>query len=190
MLYDSARERRLEEGLDFMIKHVDDSRPAWPRLIAAGRRWNIVAPSKQHALARFKAANLMDCRISAYNIDEKNKKARKMAPSVLQIDEDKEYFVTTGEFELTASKTNINFKERLDGHPTQIWTGNGYHWIQPQLAIILEEPPMFKKFKEPSRRFLHFEEQLLSGGKADPNHSRNTSFGNMWLRVPGSLNSN
>jgi hypothetical protein len=85
-------------------------------------------------------------------------------------DEDKEYFATTGEFELTASKTNINFKERLDGHPTQIWTGNGYHWIQPQLAIILEEPPMFKKFKEPSRTFLHFEEQLLSGGKADPNH--------------------
>jgi len=35
-----------------------------------------------------------------------------------------------------------------------------------------------------------FEEQCLTDGKADQNHSNNISFGNCMLRIPGSLNAN
>jgi hypothetical protein len=37
---------------------------------------------------------------------------------------------------------------------------------------------------------MRFEEQLLTDGKADQNHSNNVSFDNCMLRIPGSLNSN
>jgi hypothetical protein len=78
---------------------------------------------------------------------------------MLLVDIDGEHFDTTEEFELAAAKTRANFKEILDGQSTQMWTGNGYHFIQPQFAIVLEKVEMFKEFKEASRKFLHFEEQ-------------------------------
>jgi hypothetical protein len=80
--------------------------------------------------------------------------------------------------------------ELLDAQPTQLWTGNGYHFIQPQFAIVLEKAERFKKFGHPSRDFMRFEEQLLTDNKADQSHSNNVSFGNCMLRIPGSLNSN
>jgi len=82
----------------------------------------------------------------------------------------------------------LNFKEILGSNPTQLWTGNGYHFIQPQSAIALEKIDDFNEFAEPSRKFLHFEEWLMTDGKADQNHNRTVSFRNCMLRIPGSLN--
>jgi hypothetical protein len=39
-------------------------------------------------------------------------------------------------------------------------------------------------------KFMRFEEQILTDGKADQNHSNNVSFGNCMLRIPENLNSN
>lgn len=61
--------------------------------------------------------------------------------------------------------------------------------MQPQDVPVLEKLDDFKKFDQPSRRFLHFEEQLLTGGKADQTHSHVVSFNNCMLRIPSSLNS-
>jgi hypothetical protein len=79
--------------------------------------------------------------------------------------------------------------EILGSQPTQLWTGGGYHYVQPQSAIVLENVEDFKKFDQPSRRFMQFEEQLLTDNKADEIHSRTVSFHNCMLRIPGSLNS-
>ena len=57
------------------------------------------------------------------------------------------------------------------------------------ISIVLEKVEKFKKFDQPSMRFMRFEEQILTDGKADQNHSNNVSFGNCMLRIPGSLNS-
>ena len=46
----------------------------------------------------------------------------------------------------------------------------------------------FKKFEQPSRRFMQFEEQLLTDNKGDQNHYRTVTFRNCMLRIPGSLN--
>jgi hypothetical protein len=142
--------------------------------------------SEQEALAWYKAANFLDCRIRAYHSTDSTDDTN-IAPSILHVDVDREHFNTTEEFEQCAAKTRANFKEILDGQPTQIWTGNGLHFLQPQFAIILEK---VEKFKQPSMKFMRFEEQLLTDGKADQNHSNNVSFGNCMLRIPGSLNSN
>ena len=48
----------------------------------------------------------------------------------------------------------------------------------------------FKQFVQPSRKFLHFEEQLLTEKNADQNHWKTVSYNNCMVRVPWSLNSN
>jgi hypothetical protein len=57
------------EGLDYILSHFYKSIPTWPRTISTkttgGKQ--IVVYSKDEALARFKQANFVDCRISAYH---------------------------------------------------------------------------------------------------------------------------
>jgi hypothetical protein len=99
-----------------------------------------------------------------------------------------EHFKTTEEFELAAAKTYANFYNILGSRPTKLWTGGGIHYIQPQQVPILEKLDNFSKFDEVSRKFLEFEEQLLTDGLADQTHCRATSFNNCMLRVPGTIN--
>jgi hypothetical protein len=56
----------VEEGLDLVLSHLKE--PLWPRRISTKTTEGIqvVVYSKQEALAWYKAANFIDCRISAY----------------------------------------------------------------------------------------------------------------------------
>ena len=62
----------IERGLDYILSHFQE--PLWPRTISTkateGRQ--ILVNSREEALSRFKRANFLDCRISAYppNADE------------------------------------------------------------------------------------------------------------------------
>lgn len=178
----------IEDGLEFILSHCDD---LWPRTIstyATGGR-QIVVNSFEEAMAWFNASKLRNSRISGYPNYTKNYIDRTgIAPSLLLADLDREHFATTEEFELAAAKTYANFKEILGSEPTQLWTGRGYHFILRQNAFVFERVEEFKKFHEPSRRFMHFEEQLLTDGKGDQNHWSTVSFNNCMFRVPGSLN--
>lgn len=75
----------------------------------------------------------------------------------------------------------------MNGSPTVLWTGNGYHIYQPIDAIILEEFKQFEEFECPSTKFLRFAEYYLTNSKSDPSHS--PSFKSCMIRVPGSFNS-
>jgi len=109
---------------------------------------------------------------------------------MLFVDLDKSQFESVKLFELSLARTLTNFQEILGSRPTQLSSGGGIHFIQPQLAVVLErEIEKFKKFGEASRKFLQFEEQLLTDNKADQRHSSTVSFRNYMLRVPFSLNS-
>lgn len=188
-----SRLQKVEEGLKLIIRHFDPTEPLWSRTIstpATGGK-QIVVNSFEEAMAWVKAADFLDCRISAYPIyrDEYVKRTGIVfVPSLLLCDLDKEHFRTAEEFEAAADKTLVNFKEILGARPTVLWTGGGYHIIQPQSAIAIEKIEDFNQFAEPSRKFLHFEEWLMTDGKADQTHNRTVSFKNCMLRIPGSLN--
>ena len=83
-----------------------------------------------------------------------------------------------------------NFKDKLhDANPTVLWSGGGYHLLQPLHAnVILEMESIFAKFHEPSRGLMRYAEKLMTYGKANSNHSNNLSFGNCMIRIPGSYN--
>jgi hypothetical protein len=81
-----------------------------------------------------------------------------------------------------------NFKDKLhDANPTVLWSGGGYHLLQP-LHVILEMESIFAKFHEPSRGLMRYAEKLMTYGKAYSNYSNNLSFGNCMVRIPGSYN--
>jgi len=70
---------------------------------------------------------------------------------------------------LAATLRTIRLK--INGYPTVLWTGNGYHIYQPIDAVILEEFQQFEGFEAPSTKFLRFAEYYLTNGQADPSHS-------------------
>jgi len=192
-IFHGSRFQKIEEGLKFILGHFNDSEPIWPRTastrVTEGRQ--VVVNSPYEILKLYKDANGLDCRISAYpKYTDFYINRTGIAPSIVFAEIDKSQFETIELFESAAANTYANFQEILNSQPTQLWSGGGYHFIQPQLAVVLErEIEKFKKFGEASRKFLQFEEQLLTDNKADQRHSCTVSFRNYMLRVPFSLNS-
>jgi Primase X len=193
-------DNRVTEGLDFILSHLKE--PIWPRTISTksteGRQ--IPVYSKQQALAWYKSANFLDCRISAYpyyyynangNVCRRN---RQRVIDLVMIDLDQSTFKSRQSLDRAKSKTlkkiQDTFGTEFELQPTVIWSGNGYHiYIPMESRYILEDRPEFSKYEEPSKQFLRFAEWYLSDGKADSNHYKNVSFGNCMLRIPGSHNS-
>jgi len=108
------------------------------------------------------------------------------------IDLDQSEFISCQALDRALNKTIKNIKETFGPkfENTVIWSGNGYHiYIPVESRYVLEGRPEFRRFEEPSKRFLRFAEWHLSNGKADFNHFNTVSFGNCMLRIPGSHNS-
>jgi hypothetical protein len=177
----------VEEGLDFILSHFNEGFPRTISTKTTGGR-QIVVYSKEEALARFKAANYLDCKINAYPRFVDWKGINRQSPNFIFIDLDQDRFKL---IDKVLNKTLKNTCQRFNGqvHPTVIWSGHGYHIYLPVEAFVLEGESEFAKFGYPSRRFIQFSEEFLSDGKADPCHTKGLSFKNCMLRIPGSINS-
>jgi hypothetical protein len=78
------------------------------------------------------------------------------------------------------------------GHPSVLWTGNGYHIYQPMEGFILEEEDRFALLIDPAgqdltSRFMQFAEDYLTNKKGDPQH--NPTVNSCLVRIPGTINS-
>jgi hypothetical protein len=183
---------RGHEGLVYLLCYFQE--PIWPRTISTKTtdKRQILVYSKEEALARFKQANWLDCRISAYPSYTEYKGINRQAPNFIFIDLDKATFDTEKAHNDALTTTLENIKQKLDGSsPTVLWSGNGYHIYQLVDAFVFEQQEIFAKFQhmKPSRKFMQFAESFLSGNKADHAHNITISFKNCMSRVPGSINS-
>jgi hypothetical protein len=134
------------------------------------------------ALYYYKAALYEDCSIEAFGVNQTN-------PDLIFIDLDASSFGSRQSFKTGLTKTLKNIEKKIGGHPTVIWSGRGYHIIQP---IYCPEPlENIEKLRgldpDPSNEFLQFAEHYLSLGKSDSSH--NPAIKSCLLRVPGSKNS-
>jgi len=104
---------------------------------------------------------------------------------------DKKNFKTKKSLEECRHNTVENFKVKLHGaNPTILWSGGGYHFLQPLHAdIVLEMESVFAEFAEPSRKLMQYAEKLVTENKGDPCHCNTVSFNNCMIRIPGSFNS-
>lgn len=198
----------IEEGLDFILSHFQE--PIWPRAISTRTTEcrQVLVSNRSEALARFKQSNYLDCRISAYSPKpDENQSAVARFHGIMtatpyniivMIDLDRCNFKSERSLSLALSSTLKNIKENLGvDSPTVLWSGRGYHVIQPLDAngIVLEHIKEFENVQQISVKFLRFTEWFLSNGeflakgKSDSQHNNTVSFGNMMLRIPGSVNS-
>src|SRR5215472_4646883 len=121
-----TRFQKVEEGLSFISSHLNPNESIWPRTISTHKTCGkqIVVNGFEEAMKWFKAANFLDCRISAYPVysDEYIRWIGiAFIPSLLLCDLDREHFVTDEEFGAATVKTCQNFKEILGANHTQLW---------------------------------------------------------------------
>lgn len=158
----SKLEMELQEGLEFILNHLDN---LWPRTASTyvtkgGQR---LVNNSAEAMAFFKASFFLDCRISGYpKYTDYYVSNTSIAPSVLLVDIDKEHFKTSEEFELTAARTYSNFQKILGSRPSVLWTGGGYHFLTPQK---LHRYLMNKQLKVETNDL--YERGRLDGGKKE-----------------------
>ena len=177
----------ITNNVEFILTHFP--KPIFSRTISTyksqGKQFLIF--SKEGMAKAYEDSNFIDCRVNAYPYHTEYKDIQRYPPNFIFIDIDsasiKSYNKLEKEFNLTISK----IKSQLNGHPTILWTGNGYHIYQPIDALILEEFAEFADFENPSLKFIRFAESYLSCGKSDRSH--NPSFKSCMIRIPGSFNS-
>lgn len=185
----------IESGLDFILSHLEE--PHFPRRISTyltekNPPWQLLVSSRAEAIARFKQSNLLNCRISAYPYPVPEARGiNAQVPNFFLSDLDKKNFKTRKSFEEAMQNTLQNFKHKLHGaNPTVLWSGGGYHFLQPVDAdIVLETESVFAEFVEPSRKLMRYAERLVTDNKGDPVHCNTVSFSNCMVRIPGSYNS-
>jgi hypothetical protein len=188
--------RNVLQGLDFIVQHFhqDGSAELFPRKImtfALGFQKEVYG--KDEAMRYFAESNFIDCRIRAYPDQPALAKylhQNEIAPDLIMMDIDRSRVTSNKAFESTLKKVKTIIHEEINGVPTILRSGNGYHVIQPIEAMVLDNIAQLKNLHEkPSETFLRFAEWYLSDRKADNNHYNTLSFRNCLLRIPGSYNS-
>ncbi len=108
------------------------------------------------------------------------------------IDIDLKDFTSKDKLDRAMNRVLKKIETIMHGHPTVLWTGNGYHIYQPMEGFILEEEDVFAKFIDPNgkdltSKFMQFAEDFLTNKKGDPQH--NPSINSCLVRIPGTINS-
>ena len=146
----------------------------------------------QEVLEYFRASNYEDCRINAYPSFTKYDGINRTPPSFLMIDIDLKDFASKDKLDRAMNRVLKKIESSMHGHPTVLWTGNGYHIYQPMDGFILEEEDIFAKFIDPNgkdltSKFMQFAEDFLTNKKGDPQHR--PSINSCLVRIPGTINS-
>ena len=178
----------ISQGLDFILWHL--SNPEFPRTIMTSWLKQKHVYSKKEALTYYARSNFIDCRINAYYFSYLDF-ALSWIPNLIFIDLDLERFKYKLGLDSALEQTLANIKKHLQDEtatPTVLWSGRGYHVIQPlDFPRALEYIPEFDRYDKPSENFLRFCKDFLSDGKADKGNY--PSFRSCLLRIPNSINS-
>jgi hypothetical protein len=178
---------RVQSGLEYILNHFSESH--FPRNVSTAATRNVQKPvnDKDRAMLYYQGALWEDCRIAAFRIGQEN-------PDLIFIDLDAKDFPSMRSFKSALTRTLKNIEKKIGGHPTVIWSGRGYHIIQPiDCPIALEEIKEVVELEPTtttnniSNAFLQFAESYLSNNKQDKGH--HPAIKSCMLRVPYSLNS-
>ena len=183
----SIQTRDIEKGLDYIFSHFEIP-TIFPRTISTfkSKNYQIVVTEKEEIIKKYEESNFIDCRINAF---PSLKEVVSWKSNFIFIDLDLADFKSKRSLNLALNKTLRNIKERVEGHPTVLETGGGYHIYQPMEGIEFVKYRDFNKFNDYNlfNEFLRFSKDFLSNGKADKNN--NPSLKSCLLRIPNSINS-
>lgn len=173
--------------ITFLLSHFPD--PVFPRTIftfkSTGKQLEVF--DKEEMMKIYQESNFVDSRVNAYPSYTEYKWIQRYPPNLTFPNLDRSLFISNRSLERALSEALKTIWFKINGFPTVLWTGIGYHIYQPIDASILEQFIQFEEFENPSVKFIRFAEDCLTRGKSDPFH--NPSFKSCMMRIPGSLNS-
>jgi hypothetical protein len=150
----------------------------------------------------FRLAGFKDCRVNGYPFHHENER-KKLYPSFIFIDLDLSLCSTCKypirKLDYILRQTLKKIEEEINGHPTVLWTGGGYHIYQPikivkrdgdrQPLETFRELGEFLQFvrNDLTTEFIRFAAKCFTDGKGDPMH--NPSIHSCLIRIPETINS-
>ncbi|MGA7898979.1 MAG: hypothetical protein WCA39_08985 [Nitrososphaeraceae archaeon] len=153
--------------VDFILSHFQE--PVVPRKIMTKRLgYQKEVFSKEELMKYFESSNYEDCRINAYPPFTNHHGINRVAPSFVMIDVDlRDFGNVQVNLDRGLNKILSKISSVTHGHPTVLWTGNGYHIYQPTEGFILEEEERFARLKEPDGKdltsnFIQFAEEFFN----------------------------
>ncbi len=160
--------------------------------------------SKEEILQRCREADYKECLINGYPEILENNGILIQSPNLILIDMDLSLCTNClypiRKLDYLLKQTLRRIKEDIDGQPTVLWTGNGYHIYLPvQIPILDNEFELSKeRFQNlfslnnwyygyyVSEVFMQFAERYLTGEKYDLLHRH--GYTNCMVRIPDTYN--
>lgn len=198
------RKSSIDKNIQFILSHFNDQEFIFPRAImTANTNGQVYVYSQDEMMKYFVEANFIDCRINGYPFfhEQDNKK---LYPSFIFINLDLSLCNTCKypirKLDYILKQTLNKIQQEINGHPTVLWTGCGYHIYQPikivnnipQEKISLESISDFNQFlwytkNDLTTEFIRFACKYFTNGKNDPHYNPSTK--SCLVRIPESINS-
>ena len=133
-----------------MLSHFNSPIAKFPRkMMTFSSNGLISINSKEEILQRCRKADYKECLINGYPEILENNGILIQSPNLILIDLDLSLCTTCvypiRKLEYLLKKTLRRIKEDIDGQPTVLWTGNGYHIYLPVHVQILDNEFEFLK---------------------------------------------
>lgn len=194
---------KITDNIKFILSHFVGQEFLYPRSIMTPKtNGQIFIDNYDQLYNYFIDAELTDCRINAYPLHYRGER-NKLYPSFIFIDLDLSLCSTCKfpirKLDYILDQTLNKIKNEINGTPTVLWTGGGYHIYQPIKIVTKDEVKLplesFKELEEfvpfvrndLTTEFIRFAANVFTCGKGDPKHNPSTS--SCLLRVPGTINS-
>jgi hypothetical protein len=192
-----------ENNVHFILSHFSDQEFLYPRSIMTARtNGQVYVDSEEEMMKYYEEANFVDCRINGYPAYTKSERNH-LYPSFIFIDLDLSLCSTCKypirKLDYILKQTLHKIREVINGQPTVLWTGGGYHIYQPIKIVTkdqkkqpLETVKELEEFipfvrNDLTTEFIRFAEKLFTNEKGDPKH--NPSINSCLIRIPETINS-
>ncbi|MDN5846426.1 MAG: hypothetical protein L0H53_09150 [Candidatus Nitrosocosmicus sp.] len=192
-----------EYNISFILSHFSGQEFLFPRSIMTYEtKGQVFVDNQAEMMNYFRHSNFIDSRINGYPAHHEDERMN-LYPSFVFIDLDLSLCSTCKypirKLDYILKQTLKRIKEEINGQPTVLWTGGGYHIYQPikivtkdQEKTSLENIDEFYEFRSTLRNdltteFIRFAEKYLANNKGDPKH--NPSIYSCLIRIPGTINS-
>src|SRR5262245_8110436 len=112
-------------GLEYILGHFKP--PYFPRKVSTAATNDSQEPVNtiEKAMEYYNTSTYLDCRIQAFGVNE-------TSPNLIFMDIDKKDFGgNMRRLKLGLTSTLKQIKQEIEGYPTVIWSGHGYHVLQP-----------------------------------------------------------
>lgn len=193
----------IDNNCEFILSHFKGQEFIYPRSIMTSKtNGQVFVENKKEMLKYFTSAHNIDCRINGYpqfnDIDKSPP-----SPTFIFIDLDLSLCSVCKyplrKLDYILDQTLKKIKTEINGHPTVLWTGGGYHIYQP-IKIVADDGKKqtlndFKEIKDYTpyikndltTEFIRFAEKYLTNSRGDPRH--NPSVNSCLIRIPETVNS-